>query len=67
MSRFAADLAPADLAPVILAAPAWARIGIAVRDPRLRARAAETLARAILEGLDADEPAQDVNQLLLGL
>lgn len=67
MSRFAPDLAAADIAPVILAAPAWARIGITVRDPRLRARAAETLARTILEELDRDLPARDANQLSLSL
>ncbi|MDB5705764.1 MAG: hypothetical protein JWN66_2880 [Sphingomonas bacterium] len=67
MSRFAPDLAPADMVPVILNAPAWARIGIAVRDPRLRARAAETLARSILEQLDGDAPGHDANQLSLSL
>lgn len=67
MSRFAPDLVPADIAPAILAAPAWARLGIAVRDPRLRARAAETLARTILEELDGDAVVRDANQLSLGL
>ena len=67
MSRFAPDLAPADIVPVILGAPAWARIGITVRDPRLRARAAETLARTILAELDGDAPAYDANQLSLAL
>ena len=52
--------------PVILAAPAWARIGLTVRDPRLRERAAETLARTILEEL-GDAPTQDANQLSLAL
>lgn len=66
MSRFAPDLAPADIVPVILAAPAWARLGIAVRDPRLRARAAEKLARTILEELDDDALVHDANQLSLG-
>lgn len=66
MSRFAPDIAPADIVPVILAAPAWARLGIAVRDPRLRARAAETLARTILEELDDDALVRDANQLSLG-
>jgi hypothetical protein len=66
MSRFAPDLAPADIVPVILAAPAWARVGITVRDPRLRARAAEALARTIFEELDDDTPARDASQLSLG-
>ena len=66
MSRFAPDLAPADIAPVILGAPAWARVGITVRDPRLRARAAETLARTILEEL-GDGPVHDANQLSFAL
>jgi hypothetical protein len=66
MSRFAPDLVPADMIPVILAAPAWARIGLTVRDPRLRERAAETLARTILEEL-GDGPTQDANQLPLAL
>lgn len=66
MSRFAPDLAPADMVPVILASPAWARIGLTVRDPRLRERAAETLARTIFEEL-GDGPVWDANQLSLGL
>jgi len=66
MSRFAPDLVPADMIPVILAAPAWARIGLTVRDPRLRERAAETLARTILEEL-GDAPTHDANQLSLAL
>jgi hypothetical protein len=66
MRRFALELAPADIVPGILNAPGWARLGIAVRDPRLRERAAETLARAILEGLDDAAPVRDANQLTLG-
>lgn len=66
MSRFVPHLAPADIVPGILNAPGWARLGIAVRDPRLRKRAAETLARAILEELDEATPTRDANQLSLG-
>jgi len=40
-----------DLAAIILAAPAWARVGLTVRDRALRERAADCLAATILERL----------------
>lgn len=51
------------LSEIILAAPAWARIGLTVRDERLRERAADTLAAAIIERLERDPV--NVNQLAL--
>ena len=50
----------------IEAAPAFARLGLSVRDPRLRARAAGALAEAIVEGLDRPPPV-DPGQLALPL
>lgn len=51
------------LSDIILAAPAWARIGLTVRDERLRERAADTLAATIIERLGCDPV--DMNQLTL--
>ncbi|WP_288484717.1 DUF6771 family protein [uncultured Novosphingobium sp.] len=55
----------AQLQEAILNAPAWARIGITVRDRRMRERAAAELASTIKEQL-SDSPARpDPNQLRL--
>ncbi|MGD9471725.1 MAG: DUF6771 family protein [Novosphingobium sp.] len=51
------------LSEIILAAPAWARIGLTVRDERLREQAADTLAVTIIERLDHDPV--DANQFVL--
>lgn len=65
MARFAILPADADIAASILEAPAWAQIGLSVRDPRLRERAAHELARVIVEGSGAQRPDRD--QLSLSL
>lgn len=57
-------LTPDALAAVILQAPGWARLGITVRDPRLREHAARTLASRIIASLDGDD-GNDERQLAL--
>lgn len=45
------------ISEAILSAPGWARVGITMPDERMRLRAADGLAAAILEQLqDAGEP-----------
>lgn len=39
------------LADILLNAPAWARVGLTVRDARMRERAADALAATIVERL----------------
>lgn len=41
----------ARLADILLNAPAWARVGLTVRDARMRERAADALAATIVERL----------------
>ncbi len=53
------------LSDAILSAPAWARVGITMRDERMREKAAAELAQSIMERL-ADYPAiADSDQLKL--
>ncbi|WP_093454676.1 DUF6771 family protein [Sphingomonas sp. YR710] len=52
------------LADILLNAPAWARVGLTVRDDRMRERAADILAATILERLE-EPPVPDANQLPL--
>ena len=47
------------LADILLGAPAWARVGLTVRDSRLRERAADTLAATIIERIAEPEPADE--------
>lgn len=51
---------------ILLAAPGWARVGLAMPDERLRVCAADALAATINERL-AKSPAPDRNQLNLPL
>ncbi|WP_394653067.1 DUF6771 family protein [uncultured Sphingomonas sp.] len=55
------------VANALLVAPAWQRLGIAVSDERLRKRAADALARSILEQLARDQLPYDPRQLSLSL
>lgn len=61
-------VATSALTAAILAAPAWAHIGLTVRDPRLRERAAQEVAETVLDHL-ADDPAPEdhPDQLVLAL
>ena len=58
---------PATLAAMILTAPAWARVGLTVRDHRLRERAATVVAEAIVAELDPERMPDDPRQLALTL
>ena len=58
---------PDRLATILLNAPAWARLGLTVRDPRLRERAADALAATIVARLDQPANEPDRNQLPLPL
>ena len=64
MERFAPS--PAVMASAILAAPGWARVGITVADERMRERAAQELARSIVEQL-SPAPVDAADQFLLAL
>ncbi len=51
---------------MLLTAPAWARVGLTVRDEAVRRRAAECLAGSIVEAIE-ERPAPDARQLTLSL
>jgi hypothetical protein len=55
------------LSSILLNAPTWARLGLAVRDPRLRERAADALAATIVQRLEEPARAENVDQLALPL
>lgn len=58
----------AHIAQAIRAAPSWTKLGLSVRDERLRERAVDELAMVIAGGLeDAEVPSFDWNQLPLPL
>lgn len=65
MDRVVPDSAA--LSAIILDAPAWALIGLAVRDLRLRQRAAQEIAETVLDRLDKPAPVEHPDQLLLRL
>jgi hypothetical protein len=51
------------LAAILLNAPAWARLGLAVRDERMRERAADTLAGIVAARLGEARPAPEPAEL----
>lgn len=55
------------ISSILQTAPAWARLGLTVRDAALRERAADVLAAAILERVEPPPQAADRNQLALPL
>jgi hypothetical protein len=55
------------ISSIILNAPAWARVGLTVRDERLRERAADALAATIVDRMADPPPVADRNQLALPL
>ncbi|GAA3895072.1 hypothetical protein GCM10022276_12700 [Sphingomonas limnosediminicola] len=57
----------ARLSSILLNAPAWVRLGLAVPDARLRERAADVLAATIVDKLDEPAVIKDRNQLPLPL
>jgi hypothetical protein len=50
------------LSSILLNAPAWVRLGLAVPDARLRERAADALAATIADKLDEPAVVKDRNQ-----
>jgi hypothetical protein len=56
---------PLRIATVLLAAPAWAKRGLAVQDERLRERAADVIATIDSERLTKPEPETDARQMAL--
>ena len=52
------------IADILVTAPVWARLGLAIRDARMRERAADCLAATIVDRL-SEVPAADPNQLSL--
>lgn len=65
MDRFVPDSAA--LGAIILDAPAWALIGLATRDPRLRQRAAQEIAETVLDRLDKPVSVEHPDQFPLEL
>jgi hypothetical protein len=55
---------PSRIATILLAAPAWARVGLTVRDTQMRERAADALAATIVERI-RDPIEEDLDQLRL--
>lgn len=55
------------LSLIVLNAPAWVRLGLAVPDVRLRERAADALAATIVDKLEDRDDVDDTNQLALSL
>lgn len=55
------------LTTILLTAPAWARLGLTVPDPRLRERAADALAATIVQRIDEPVRVVDRDQLALPL
>lgn len=56
---------PAVISAAIKSAPAFARLGLSVRDARLRERATDALAVAIAERLERPVEPRDENQMAL--
>lgn len=58
---------PAVISAAIKSAPAFARLGLSMRDARLRERAADALAGVIAERLQQPAELHDENQMTLPL
>ncbi|WP_454798683.1 DUF6771 family protein [Novosphingobium lindaniclasticum] len=58
-------LDPQQLSEAILSAPAWARVGITMRDERMRLKAAAELAQSIVERLEDYPGIENPDQLNL--
>jgi hypothetical protein len=54
----------ATLSSILIEAPAWARVGLTMPDPRMRERAADCLAATILDRLNQPAPT-DPDQMAL--
>lgn len=51
----------------IIAAPAWAKIGLTMPSEKMRDRSAKELAACIMDSINPSEPDVDRNQLALPL
>lgn len=67
LNMFLDEMSRNRLSEIILDAPAWVRLGLAVTDARLRERAADALAAMIVEKSGATSEADDPNQLALSI
>lgn len=61
------QVSPESISAAIRTAPAFARLGLSMRDAAMRERAADALAAAIVEGLERSPPNDDKNQMTLPL
>lgn len=59
------SLDPESVSAAIRSAPAFARLGLSMRDPRYRERAIEALSLAIVEKLEQPAPMPDRDQMHL--
>ncbi len=62
-----ADMTRDTIREAIQMAPAWAKLGLSMRDEHLRERAADTLAATIAERLERPVRMVDANQMVLPL
>lgn len=58
---------PESVSAAIRSAPAFARLGLSMRDAAMRERAADALALSIVESLERPRPDHDGNQMALPL
>lgn len=61
------QVSPESISAAIRTAPAFARLGLSMRDAAMRERAADALAAAIVEGLERSLPNDDKSQMMLPL
>lgn len=61
------QVSPESISAAIRTAPAFARLGLSMRNATMRERAADALAVAIVEGLECPRPDHDENQMALPL
>jgi hypothetical protein len=61
------QVSPESISAAIRTAPAFARLGLSMRDATMRERAADALAHAIVEGLKRPRSDHDENQMTLPL
>ncbi len=61
------NVSPESVSAAIRSAPAFARLGLSMRDPNYRERAIDALAVAIVEGLEHPRRDHDGNQMTLPL
>ncbi|NNG57132.1 DUF6771 family protein [Sphingomonas paucimobilis] len=61
------QVSPESISAAIRTAPAFARLGLSMRDAAMRERAADALAAAIVEGLEHPRPDHDGSQMTLPL